>query len=386
MVYRLYNYYMVWNKNRIFAHNNLKTQQKFQMKKTMEKLAMLALCVAMSVSLAACSDDNNDDTSGGEVVNPNPTEAPEFTTNLLSEGQYRGDYYDSETGNILVGISDKSIVYDAEKKKYVGNGKMIAISFNTAIAEDPDFATLVQGKYTGNNTHAKGSITLGGETYVVTYRDGNATKTTVTKGNITVTAYGDGVYAIEGSLVTAGGATKVDYVGKIPMYNRSFSGTMSNLTAGVQVTGFKQAAIINHGTYYSDQSEYIMVGLAGDDYTLLENVGNGQCVWFSLNVSLGSVGIPSGTYSLLNSAEMDEDDDFDPFTAIDGFYYPPLDGFYGSWYYHTGAGVEAAIKTGNITVTNKGNNLYSISFNVKDGHGNPITGSYEGTFVYIDNK
>ena len=350
----------------------------------MEKLAMLALCVAMSVSFAACSDDKDDD--GYEVVDPTTPEAPEFTTNLISEGQYRGDYYDAGSGNILIGISDNTIVYDEETGKYVGNGKMIAISFNTATAEDPDFATLVQGKYTGNNSNTKGTFTLGGQTYVVTYKDGKATKATVTKGTINVTTYGDGVYQIEGSLVTGGGATPVYYVGKIPMYNRSFTGCMSNLTSGIELSGLKYAAIINQGTYYSDQSEYAMVGLAGDNYTLLENYGDGQCIWLGLNVSLGSTGVPSGTYSVLNSNEMGDDEDFEPFTAIDGFYYPPLDGFYGSWYYHTGAGVEAAIKSGNVTVVNKGNNQYTFTFNLKDGHGNPITGTYEGTFVYIDNK
>ncbi|MDE6783081.1 MAG: hypothetical protein K2J17_05095, partial [Paramuribaculum sp.] len=273
---------------------------------------------------------------------------------------------------------------DLEPDKFTGNGKMIAICFCTAIAEDPDFAELVQGKYTGNNTHDKGSFTLGGQSYIVTYTNGKATKAAVTQGNVTVTAYGDGVYSIEGTLITGAGATKVNYVGKIPMYNRSFLGSMSNLTSAVQLPEFKAVAMINHGTYYSDQTEYIQLGLAGENYTLLNNYGDGQCVWFALNVNLGANGIPSGTYSVIDSGAMGEDEDFNPFTIIDGFYYPPLDASYGSWYYYSGGGVEAAIKGGNVTVLNKGNNQYTVNINVKDGHGNAITGSYEGEIVYID--
>ena len=353
------------------------------MKKVMEKLAMLALCVAMSVSFAACSDDNDDDNNGGGGQTPvNPT-VPEFTTNLVAEGQYRGDWYDTGNGNILLGISDKSIVYDVSKEEYVGSGKTIVIDINTILPEDPDFATIVQGKYTGNNTHDKGTFTLGGNSYVLTYNDGKVTKSLATKGTINITAYGDGVYAVEGSLVTNSGATKVSYVGNIPIYNRSFSGAASNLKNSVNLTGFTQGVMIDNGTFYSETSDYIMVGIAEQDFSLIANYGNGRCVWLGFNVTVGAEGVPSGTYTLLNSTEMGEDEDFMPFTVLDGFYFPPLDAFFGSWYFYAGGGIEAAIKSGTVTVNNKGNDRYSISFNVKDGHGNDIKGSYDGEFVYI---
>lgn len=348
---------------------------------------MLALGVALSVGFAACSDDNDDDnTGGGEIVNPTPGEVPPFTTNLNAEGLYRGDYNDSGCGNILVGISDNTIVYDEDTNQYAGDGKMIAISFYTLLAEDPDFPVLVQGKYTGSATCAKGTFNIGSESYITTYRNGVPTQSSITKGTVTVTTYGDDVYAIDGTVFAGNLPTEVHYVGKIPMYNRSFLGQMSNLTSNVQLTGIKNAAMIDYGNYYSDASDYIMVGLCDDNYTLLENYGGGQCIWLGLNVTVGAAGIPSGTYTLLNSAEMDEDDDFMPFSALDGFYYPPLNGFYGSWFFNSDNGVEAAVKSGTVTVTNKGSNKYSFVINTKDGHGNTITGTFEGTVVYIDAK
>ncbi|MDE7411472.1 MAG: hypothetical protein K2M94_05470 [Paramuribaculum sp.] len=356
------------------------------MKKVMGKLAMLALGLAMIVGFVACSEENNDIPEEEVKPTPAPAVEPEFTTNLLSEGQYRGDYFDSGSGNILIGISDNTIVYDENTNQFTGSGKMIALCFNTVIAENPDFAQLEEGAYSGNKTNDKGTFTLGGKSYITTYTDGKPSKSAITKGSVIVSAYGDNVYAIEGVLTTDNEKTEIYYVGKIPIYNRSYLGVYSNLTSSVQLPEFNQAALIDQGTFYSSQSDYIMLGLAGEDYTILENYGNGQCIWVGFNVNLGSAGVPSGTYPLIVSSEMGADEEFVPFTVLDGFYFPPLDGIYGSWYFYAGSGLEAAIKTGNVTVVNKGNDEYSFILDVKDGHGNSIKGNYEGSVVYIDNK
>ncbi len=352
------------------------------MKKVMNRIATLAFCAAMSISFAACSDDDNNSTpAGGDE--PQEPSIPEFTSEWTAEGYYKGDYYDNGSGNVFVGLTENSLVFDEDEEDYTGDGKVIVIDFNTVLAQNPDFATISEGDYVAAETNAEGTINLDSESYITFYSGTTSQMLDVTEGQIKVTPYGDGIYALEGTLTTEDGTeTEVKFVGKIPIYNRTDEGCMSNLTGNVEINTFSQGAALYGGMIFTESSDYYMVMIAEKDYNLDFGYGSGRALYLGLNVTPGSTdGIPSGTYNLIS---IEEADDYDPFTALDGFYMPYYGGYYGAWYFHTYEGIEAAARTGSVTVTNKGNNIYTVTFDLKDGHGNSITGTYNGALDLYD--
>ncbi len=172
------------------------------------------------------------------------------------------------------------------------------------------------------------------------------------------------------------------YVGHLNLYNRSSEGKLSNLTQNVTVSGLTQSLALYYGEAYTETSDHYIVTIAGADFDLYENFGNAPSVMFGLNVTPGSsTGIPSGTYTLIDAMASD---DYDVNTALSGVYEPSYGAFGGSWYFFTGEGLEASMQTGTINVTNNGDGTYAITFNVADGYGHTITGSYNGAITIED--
>lgn len=345
------------------------------MNKAIKTLYYVAICLAASTTMWSCSD--NDDPT------PPPVNPPALTTEWDSEAYYKGDYYDNSTGNLWVGLISTSLTYSEDDEDYVGNGKIILIDFNTALAENPDFATLKPGDYVCADTHAEGTINLDDESYVTVYTENASPEMlSVTDGYINVSLT-DGIYTIEGTLTTSDGTeTEVKYVGPLAIYNRSDEGHKSNITGNITLSALTQGLALYGGEVFTSTSDYYMLIISEADYDVESNFGPGQAINLGLNVTPGSnTGIPSGTYTLIDPMEAD---DYDPFTALGGFYEATYGGFYGAWYFYSLKGLEASAATGTVTVDNKGNNQYTITLNLKDGYGHAITGTYTGALQLED--
>lgn len=355
-----------------FATICKKNQNKMTMNfKTLFKTTFFAVT---AIFLAACSDD---DEGGKSPVNPTtPTE------NIINEGYYKGDIYENGTGNLWINFISKDLVWDDFEEDYTGNGAIICLDFNTDLAENPDFAKLSDGEYTADDTHAIYTLNIDGDSYVTTYSGSGAAPKEVTAGNVKVST--DGEYTVIDALLTLEDNTEYEfrYVGKLHITNRTTEGQMSNLTGNVTLNDLTQGLISYWGQTFTETSDYCSVVLAGADFDLEENFGNAPSIMIGLNVTPGSsTGIPSGTYTIIDAMEAD---DYETGTALSGVYEPTLGGFFGTIYFHTLEGIEAAVKSGTIEVKNNGNDNYTFTIDLKDGYGHTIKGSYTGTFEFED--
>lgn len=340
--------------------------------KSLFKTAIFAMA---AVSFTACSDD---DDSGKIIIDPIVTPSDD----IINEGYYKGDIYGNGTGNLWINFISKDLVWDDFEEDYTGNGAIVCLDFNTDLATNPDFAILSDGEYTADDTHAAYTLNIDGDSYVTTYSASGTSAKEVTAGNVTVSK--DGEYTVIDALLTLEDDTEYEfrYVGKLRIINRTSEGEMSNLTGDVTLNDLTQGLISYWGEVFTETSDYYTVVLAGEDFDLAENFGNAPSIMIGLNVTPGSsTGIPAGTYTIIDAMEAD---DYDTGTALSGVYEPSLGGFFGTMYFHTLEGFEAAIKSGTITVADNGNNSYTITFDLKDGYGHSVKGSYSGTLEFED--
>lgn len=348
------------------------------MKKVFKNLFALAFCSSLALGFAACSDEDTDPTS------PKPgLPDPDVTTDMIVEGYYKGDIYETNTGNLWINFLSKDLVWDADEEDYTGNGELVCIDLNTVIAENPDYAELAPGTYTGADDHAEFTMNIDyGDSFVVFYSGTTVTEQQVVGGTVNVSKSGANT-VIDAALELENGETyDFEYTGPITLYNRSGEGKMSNLTADINVTDLTQGLVMYGGAAFTETSDYYMVVLSGADFDLETNYGNAPSLNFGLNVAPGSnSGIPTGTYSLINAMEAE---DYDVNTALSGVYEPDYGGFFGTWYYAVGDALEAAMQTGTVKVVNNGNNNYEFTFDLKDGYGHSVKGSYSGNVLFAD--
>lgn len=342
----------------------------------MKKFFVPALCAVLSTGLVGCSDD--DDVVDVPVIDP---VVP--TTEFDYEAYYKGDIYGNGAGNLWINFIEKSLTYDEDEGDFTGTGDLLCLDFFTTLASNPDFATLANGTYTASDDYSEFTLNMDDyETYVVKYVDSTPTEYSVTGGTVTVTNV-DGYTSINASLTLNDGSDyEFHFVDKISVINRSGSGNMSNLTENVAVTGLTQGVAMYFGESFTETSDHYMVVLAGEDYDLEENYGLSPSLMIGLNVTPGSSdGIPSGTYTLIDAMEAD---DYEVGTALSGVYDPTLGGFFGTWYFHTASAIEASMMTGTVKVTNNGDGKYAIEFDLKDGYGHSVKGSYNGALDVED--
>ncbi|MCM1293549.1 MAG: hypothetical protein NC111_00580 [Bacteroides sp.] len=348
----------------------------------LRKFAVLTLCSALAMGFAACSDD--DYNNGGPVVDP-PTSVVTPTEGVTVEGYYKGDIYDASTGNLWINFISDDLQWDDFDEDYTGTGNLICLDFNTTLASNPDFATLADGEYKTDTdgNHAEFTVNVSdGDSYVVKYVNSTATEYEVTAAELTVLT--DGEYkVIKGKLTLDDGSVDdFEYVGEISIINRTGEGNMSNLEGDVTVAGLTQGVAIYYGETFTETSDLYMVVIAGEDYDLDENYGNAPCVWLAVNVTPGSnTGIPTGTYNLIDAMDAD---DYEVGSALSGVYEESLGGFFGTWYFHTLAAQEASMQSGTINVVNNGDGTYKITFDLKDGYGHSVKGTYNGALSLED--
>ncbi len=337
---------------------------------------ILSLFATAALTFTACSDD---DDNNAPIIDPVEPVSP--TTNISNEGYYKGDIYGNETGNLWVNFMTEGLTWDDFEEDYTGTGAIVCLDFNTDLASNPDFATLSNGEYHAAATHALHTLNIDGDSYVTTYDANGSAQHEVTGGKVTVSTK-DGYTIVKAELILDNDTEyNFDYAGKLKIINRTNEGFMSNLTSDMTIGSLTQGVIQYFGYTFTETSDYCAVTLAGADYNLDENFGNAPAIMLGLNVTPGSAGIPSGTYTLIDAMEAD---DYDVNTALSGVYEPSLGGFFGTWFFHSLEGYEAALQTGEVSVVNNGNSTYKITFNLKDGYGHSISGTYSGSLSFED--
>lgn len=326
---------------------------------------------ALTAAFAACSDNNE---GGGTPPPVTPTKG------VSTEAYYKGDYYEAGTGNLWINfISDME--YDAMQEDYVGPGYVLCVDFNTALAQNADFATLAAGTYAGDDADTYAAFTLNvadGDSFLTQYdAAGDSTTKEIASGSVTVTLE-EGYYHFEGALKLDDGTDySYSYIGNLTCLNRSDEGKMSNLEGNVAMTELSQALLMYNGTAFTETSDLYVMLIAGPDYDLDTNYGKSDAMMISVNVAPGSsTGIPSGSYTIIN---VEEADDYPVGTALSGLYNATYGGYFGSWFYSTKNKQESSVRSGKVTVTNNGNDSYKFDIEMKDGYGHTITGTYSGT-------
>lgn len=344
------------------------------MRKT--KLFLRCLGTITLMAFSACSDDTPVATGGGNDGDGGKIEPVEV---IYTEAFYKGDLYETGTGNLWINFrSDMKL--DAETGNYIGPGYVLCLDFNTALAENADFAKLAEGTYKSEETDTHNAFTLNvadGDSYLTRYEaDGTSTMLEIVYGTVAVIT-DQGRYQLDATLTLEDGSDyPYTFDGELVFINRSDEGKWSNLTDDVSVSGLSQALIAYSGQAFTETSDLYIILLAGPEYDLGENYGMSDALMISVNVPPGtSDGIPSGTYTMI---DMETADDYPVGTALSGVFNMTYGGYFGTWFYSTKNKQESSMRNGEIIVTNSGDGSYTIKFSLQDGYGHRIDGSYKG--------
>lgn len=337
----------------------------------------MSLCSVVSLTTSSCSDDKDEN----DIIAPY---APgiELTTDITAEGYYKGDIFDAGTGNLWINFSS-GLAYDEDEEDYVGPGYILCLDFNTAISENADRPVLAPGTYNASDDYSLHTLNVDGDSYLVKYPESGYPDFLDVEGGV-VTVARDGAYYIIDAVLTLEDDTEYTfhYAGKLPIYNRSEEGEMSNLETNVALDGkLTKGMVFYFGDLFEAGSDYVTIVLSGNEYDLYQNFGNAQAVNLGLNVTAGSSSsIPSGNYVV----ESIEETECEPFTALSGYYEPTYSTFLGCWYFHTFGGEEAKLQSGTVTVDNQGGGKYKVTFTLKDGYNHTVSGSYQGNLDIED--
>lgn len=320
--------------------------------------------------VASCTGDEGDEPIDSD-------EGPDETmpTDFDIYAYYYGNYYGNGAGNYGVNLTDTLLSWDSDNQKYVGSGHVVYFEFNANMADNADFPQLEDGTYLYTSDAYFPDSSTFGNAYVVTYSKTNsANKSKVVGGELDVVNH-CGLYKIKGKLLLDSGEEYlIDISREITFINHSDDGNQSNLTTDVDVESLTQSRAIYWGEAFTEASDYCSVLIAGSDYNLDENDGESPAINIALNITPGSDTIPEGTYNVVS---FKSSDDFSPFTMAGGIYYSALRGYFGTWYYCEDT--ESSMLSGSTTVKDNGNGNYTFSFDLADGYGNRVTGSYTGT-------
>lgn len=363
----------------------------------MKNWKIFFLCAALlGVTAVSCSDSDeptvpvqsedenngNGGGNGGNDDNDRPT-----LSDVTVEAFYGGDYNEAGTGNLWLNISqgDFSIEYDDfdEITGYVGNGSVVTIDLNQALAANPDQVSLAAGTYSVDLTESFAEGTVNGtESYVMRVVDGQVSQQAFVSGSVTITDHGEKIYTVACDLTTSEGeAFTESYTILCRPFNRSGEGIMSNLDKDVEVDDLTQALFLYEGDLYeTGESDLYIVILGADDFDLNTNYGLGNSLMLYFNVEPGSsTGIPSGTYDQFVDIETAES--LPVGSCLTGLYYYGT--YLGCWYMNTGNQYEARLCEGAIEVENNGGS-YTIRGELKTGDDRTVAFTYAGTPTFVD--
>ena len=325
------------------------------------------LVALMSTMLAAC-DKSDQTTTPDEPVPPAPEQPRTPTEGITTESYYKGEGDTEGVANCWINfVSDDYVMDDWGD---VLSGFVLIVDFNTAVAENPDFASLAEGTYVfSENTEA---FTVSGATKTAC-ADNRNVETHFVGGSVEVARQGE-LYKIDCLFIADDGTEEeLSYVGDVTFINRSAQGQMSNLKGDVTTGELTQGyfGLFGESLFEDADSEMAMMVLAGDDFDLEVFYGNSDSICIYFNIPVGADEIPDGTYTVLSP----DSEEIPAGTLVPGL----KEGLtiYGTWFFSTERKLEVSVRGGSLTVSHEGN-IFDIELELLDGYGNKIEGSYHG--------
>lgn len=321
----------------------------------------------MSAMLVACDKNDEQTTPDDPTPEPTPEQPWTPTEGVDTESYYKGEGETEGVANCWINfVSDDYVMDDWDD---VVSGYVLIVDFNTAVAENPDFATLAEGTYTFSEEAAL--FTAGAAKTACV--DGQTVETQYADGTVEVARQGD-LYKIDCMFVKDDGTREeFSYIGGVTFINRSESGQMSNLTGDVTIGELTQGyfGLMGESMFEGADSDMAVMVLAGDDFDLEIFYGNSDSVSLYFNIPVGAEEIPDGTYEVLSP----EAAEIPAGTMVPGM----KEGItiYGTWFFSTERKLESSVRGGSVTVSHEGD-MFDVKMELLDGYGNKIVGAYKG--------
>ena len=280
-------------------------------------------------------------------------------------GYYYGEMYTPGYGNYYFYLSDKG--FDEYGGCYP-NGNYYRFDIYAPLAENPDHVQIPVGTYTFDpeDTYAMGTFSSYYSCYFTTDADGWQNEMIPYEdGTLTVTE--DGMVA---ELVIQGETVRLEYSGDYALINEA-SDNLSTLTGDLDISFGEDclAMYANYEDYYDcGYSNWYIQMINPDavgDYLILDLLSA------SADAAAGFLGSYTGAFT------------FEGSTFISGW----IDGGYpgGSWYLEIDEygdySQQAPLKTGEITISQDENGIYTIDLDVMDDADNTITMEWSGVLV-----
>lgn len=318
--------------------------------------------------MTACDSNGNEPNNGGGDTE---IEAPALTEGITAEAYYKGDPEDAGFASYWINFYPDDIEID-DFGDITGDGYVLCISFFAPQSGNPDYATLSAGTYSASADAANMTFASENaeESYLLINKDGSTKQIALTAGTVEVKTYGK-IYEIVCNLTLEGGeAYEYKYVGELVFRNRSGNGNLTTLTENKTVSdlSYGYGVLFGESIFEGAESDMAYIALGDDDFDVLALTGKGTGILIYFNIPVGATEIPDGTYTMVKSGASIPAQTLTP-GMIESIY------VMGTWYF---SGIhEAALCDGSVTISHTDSD-YDISFELKDGYGHTVTGSYKG--------
>ena len=329
-------------------------------------LFAIAVCALGFASCESGNSDNGGNLGGGEIT------PPVLTEGVVAEAYYGGADDNEEYGSYWINFYPEDQEVDDFGDLSDENGYILCISFQAPLSANPDYAALVSGEYAGSENGGNMTFAINNEdaTYLTRMINGETVQAPITGGSINL-KYSQGVYEINCDLKLANDESyEYAYVGKIIFHNRTEEGMYTTLTEDRAVTGLSQGYVelMGESLFEGAKSDIAVIVLGDDNFDIVSLLGKGNGVTLYLNIPVGATEIPDGKYEMALSGN-----EIPAYTLVPGM----LSGIYlfGCWYFQ--GQDEAALCNGTVDITHA-DNIYNISFELKDGYNHTVKGSYSG--------
>lgn len=267
-----------------------------------------------------------------------------------------------------------------------GKASLPAHHYTALLSEDQDMSYTIQP---GTDMGAYGVIGS-----LVYENNGSVEYVMVEDGTVDITVEGT-TYTVDAVVKSAGKEYKFRYTGAINVETYTSGGGDDKEWKNVELGKLTQAMFAYCGDSYGTDgvSDNWVLYLCDDGVTIGETgfSGVGDIMMIELDCAVGVKDhIDPGTYSVISPLELTSVEDLKPFTTVPGLQ-NEAGYIYGTWYISSKysennqfAGYYGASE-GSVTVDKTDDDIYSISFEIKDtGYYGIVSGSFEGKATIMD--
>lgn len=336
----------------------------------MKKLFLIAATTIAALSFAACDkkDSGNDNPP---VTDPNP-----LTEGVTVEAYYAGvEEEDSPAATYWINFHPDNFEMDEDGNIISSDdGYVLCISFRAPKSDNPDRATLGAGEYGGDEDGALNTFIINDvdESFLTRKIDGKSMQSAIIGGTVKIELSAEKGYIMTCNLTINGGEKyEYKYVGPVVFHNITEEGKGSTLTSDRTLTALDHGYITMFGESIFDgaTSDMARIVLGDANFNIETLLGKGNGVVIDFNIPQGATTIPDGTYNMLPT----DATNIPAGTLVPGLKYYSF--YYGCWY--LGGQDEASLRDGTVAFKCAGE-TYDVTFTLKDGYGNTVSGSYKG--------